>query len=93
MSAILLEDQVLTWQLTGELTWTTVPSLLADLAQQTQLPQIVDLGGVTHSDSAGVALLMELIKRTRSRPITFRHIPAQMLSIATVCGVQEFFTQ
>lgn len=92
MSTFLLEDQILTWRLTGELTLTTVPSLLSELAKQTLFPQVVDLGEVTHSDSAGVALLIELIRQARDRTLTFHHVPAQILSIATVCGVQAFFT-
>lgn len=93
MSTLHLEEGVSTWRLTGELTLATITTLLADLTQFSQFPQVVDLGEVTHTDSAGVALLIELRRRTREHPIIFRNIPSQMLSIANVCGVQELLTQ
>lgn len=44
----------------------------------------VDLSNVTHSDSAGVALLLEWLRRARAQHVTVRyvHAPEQMRAIA-----------
>jgi len=76
------------WKLTGELTFATVASLLEELTAQPSQPAILDLQEVTRTDSAGVALLIELLRQTKSQPITFQNLPPQMLSIAEICGVR-----
>jgi phospholipid transport system transporter-binding protein len=90
MNPILVED-VHTWRLSGELSFATVNALLAQFTRLSNQnsPQVVDLQDVTRTDSAGLALLIELLKQTKERPLTFRHIPPQLLSLAAVCGVQE----
>ncbi len=82
-----------TWRLTGELTFATVPSLLTECTEQLtkQVPQRLDLQQVTRTDSAGLALLVEIRRLTRNHPLVFHNIPAQMLRIATVSGVEELF--
>lgn len=79
--------------LVGELTFSTVQAVLSEWTQEVAHSplSIVDLEKVTHTDSAGVALLVELKRQTRDRSLTFRHLPAQMLSIATICGLEEAF--
>lgn len=51
----------------------------------------VDLQGISRSDSAGLALLIEWMRvaRRRGKPIEFLNIPAQMLAIARVSGLDE----
>ena len=81
------------WKLTGDLGYTTVSGLLRDTPRSffsggdIQL----DLSGVTRADSAGLALLVEWLRKSRGagRSITFLHMPAQMLSIARVCGLAD----
>lgn len=84
-----------TWRLTGELSFATVGALLTEFNQRaTQTPpQVLDLCDVTRTDSAGLALLIELLKQSKETPITFRNMPAQMHSLATVSGVQELLIQ
>lgn len=55
-------------------------------------PVDVDLSGVTHADSAGVALLIEWVAALRDagREIRFSAIPGQVLAIARLGGVDEF---
>jgi len=77
------------WRLTGELTFATVGALLDEFARRAVPPQVVDLGNVTRTDSAGLALLIELLKQTKDAPLTFCNMPAQMLNLATVSGVQD----
>lgn len=51
----------------------------------------LDLQGVTHTDSAGLALLIEWMRgaRRRNKRITFKNIPTQMLAIAKVSGLER----
>ena len=51
----------------------------------------VDLGGVTNSDSAGLALLIEWIKhaRTKRLQIRFRNIPEQLINLAKLSGLDK----
>jgi phospholipid transport system transporter-binding protein len=50
---------------------------------------VVDLSAVDRVDSAGVALLVSWVRDTRGRgaAIRFVNMPAQILDIARVCGV------
>lgn len=84
------------FHLSGELTFATVDQWLTAfnqrLATQT-LPTIVDLSQVTRTDSAGLALLIEMRKQVKEAPLTFREMPAQMHKLATVSGVEELLLQ
>ena len=81
------------WSLEGELGITSIPALLAHAA--TALDGSgdieIDLKGVTRADSAGLALLLELLRESsrKGRRIVFNHVPAQLLSIARVCGLEK----
>jgi phospholipid transport system transporter-binding protein len=79
------------WMLVGDLSFTTVPVLRGGLdiksADRTRIS--IDLAGVTRSDSAGLALLIEWLRESEQlgKTITFLNMPAQMQSIARVCGL------
>lgn len=91
MNQIIVENND-TWLLIGELSLSTINSILAEFAQlrtHVTAPTVIDLREVTRSDSAGLALLIELLKQTQPHPIKFRHLPAQLHSLAQVCGVVE----
>jgi phospholipid transport system transporter-binding protein len=84
------------FRLSGELTFATVEQWLMAFSQRlaTQtLPTIIDLGEVTRTDSAGLALLIEMRKQVKEAPLIFRQMPAQMLKLATVSGVEELLLQ
>ena len=53
--------------------------------------QTIDLGGVTHSNSAGLALMIEwLAEAQRARQtIRFANIPDSLRQISTVCQVDS----
>lgn len=53
----------------------------------------IDLGGVTHCDSAGAALLLELQRQAQAqnRPLTFRNTPQQLRELLTFFGVDKLF--
>ena len=81
------------WLLEGELDFTTVPSVLrhAGADMRGVFGIRVDLKGVTRADSAGLALLVEWLRESdrASLSISFVNVPAQLLSIARVCGLEE----
>jgi phospholipid transport system transporter-binding protein len=77
----------------GELNMQTVPEASKQLAELMAQPDggtlVFDLAGVSRSDSAGVALLVEAmqIAKTQSRELSFNHLPQQMQAIARVSGL------
>jgi phospholipid transport system transporter-binding protein len=79
------------WLLVGDLSFTTIPALRGGLDMKSaDLTRIsIDLAGVTRSDSAGLALLIEWLRESErlGKTITFLNMPAQMQSIARVCGL------
>jgi phospholipid transport system transporter-binding protein len=81
------------WMLAGELNLESVPALYSEAVGRfaTAPPKVVDLQKVTRIDSAGVALIIDWIRRARLRnqSIQFRNVPRQMQSIAQLCGVSQ----
>ncbi len=80
-------------QLHGELSFTSVPALWEQWKEVTsgQASLDVDLSGVQRSDSAGLALLVSCVRQGRQtgQSVRFFNIPAQMLAIARVSGLDE----
>ena len=91
MKQISVEDAD-TWRLAGDLTFATVGELLKEFTRYMTLPRVVDLDAVTHTDSAGLALLIEWVRQTKDTPIIFKNVPAQMLNLAVVSGVQAILS-
>jgi phospholipid transport system transporter-binding protein len=77
----------------GELSFNTVPGLLASTRNLVgEIREVtIDLGGVEHSDSAGVALLIEWLREVRCAgyTVTFVNIPSQMLAIARASSIDS----
>lgn len=76
-------------EVTGPLTFETVPRVLADSAPWfASAPGDirVDLGAVTRADSAGLALLVEWLRLAREagRELRLANAPAQLRSIVRV---------
>jgi phospholipid transport system transporter-binding protein len=78
---------------TGSVTFNTVGDLLR--ASQPlfvdQKTVSVDLGAVTSVDSAGLALLLEWLRRARSdgRTVTYTGLPDKLVAIAKLSGVHS----
>jgi len=53
----------------------------------------IDLAGVTESDSAGLALLIEWLRtaRQRGQRIRFMNVPGQIRALAQISEVDELF--
>lgn len=77
----------------GELTFETVTEALEEskelFAEHARIE--LDLSGVTESDSAGLALLLEWVNWAKHyvREIRFVDIPAQMRAIAEISEVED----
>lgn len=88
------QKQSNTFFLSGELKFDSVPFLWKQsqgfLNDQTQSLTIFDLGGITQSDSSGVALLIAWTREfhRRSKKICFIHLPHQMLAIIRLTGLE-----
>jgi len=54
----------------------------------------VDLSGVTHADSAGLAVLLTWVEEARREGRTLRYtaLPAQLIKIARLCAVEEMLS-
>jgi len=76
------------FQVSGALSFETVTAVLAESKGKifsNPVAQIeLDLGGVSRADSAGLALLLELMRMARAAnvQITFAHLPQQLTAIA-----------
>ncbi len=91
MSQIRVDNADNRWWVSGDLSFSTVDQLLLEFNQLVKAnpPKVIDLSEVTHTDSAGLALLIEWLKLDNL--INFHNIPLQLLSIAAVSGVEEMF--
>jgi phospholipid transport system transporter-binding protein len=81
------------WNLVGDITFASVPGLLAQVRNRLDFAGdlLIDCQGIDHSDSAGLALLLEWLDRSRqaSGRIRYRHIPEALLNIARVSNVAD----
>ena len=55
---------------------------------------VIDCGGVTRADSAGLAVLLDWLAwgRRKSRPISLENLPASLVAIARISEVDELLT-
>jgi len=83
-------------EVNGQLTFQSVPQFLAltDNWLQSAAGRVtIDMHGVTHADSAGLALLIEWLQLARSagREIVFTNMPEQMRDLIRVNGLMQVF--
>lgn len=80
----------------GTLNFATVASLWnASLPLLEKQPSLqFDLSKIISANSAGLTLLLEWIRyaREKGKSICFQNMPSQLLSIATVAGVNKILT-
>jgi phospholipid transport system transporter-binding protein len=81
------------WQLNGELTFQTVTVLLNEITRNCQqnFPTTINLEQVSRSDSAGLALLIEILRLAHQnhQVIHFSNPPLQLCKIAQAVGLTE----
>ena len=77
----------------GELSFNTVPRISVSVGDQLWKTDsvVLDLDGITRTDSAGLALLIEWIRsaRQKNRKIVFHNMPEQMMVMARVVGLDR----
>ena len=82
-----------TQTVSGALTFDTVPVLYRTsdswFAGDNEI--VIDLAQVTRADSAGLALMVEWLRRAQAvgRRLRFANIPAQMQTLIRVNGLQD----
>jgi phospholipid transport system transporter-binding protein len=79
--------------LSGELDFDNVPGVWKEsLALFSTAPALIlDLSGVTRTNSAGLALLIEWLRlaRQQGKPIEIRNVPEQMRALISASGLDE----
>jgi len=82
-----------TQTVTGALTFETVPDLYQNSAKwfEGAGELILDLAQVERTDSAGLALLIEWLRRAQAakRRLRFANIPAQVQTLIRINGLQD----
>ncbi len=80
------------WLVSGRLDFSTAGQALDDelIGAALQADTVIDLSGVEYIDSAGLAVLLEWLRRARERGVKLRfsNIPEEILPYARVCGVE-----
>lgn len=82
------------YRISGVLDAVTTPKLLEEsttkFSEQSGADIHVDLGGVTESDSAGLALVIEWLRlaRQRGQRMNFANLPKQLLALARISEVE-----
>jgi len=84
-------------RISGELSFDTVPALWREanaVFTDARGDVCFDLEAVDRTDSAGLALLIEWVRAAGERGvgIRFRNIPAQLMEIARVSGVEDLLS-
>jgi phospholipid transport system transporter-binding protein len=83
-------------RVTGPLDFNTVTRLLpvGSAAIGSGRASVIDLGGVTASDSSGLALLIEWLSvaRAAKRTLTYENMPSQLHQLARLSEVEALMT-
>ena len=80
----------------GEISFETIPTVLAETAEFAARPDLperitIDFTGITGVDSSAVALLLEWrrMAASRGKTLLFSNLPANLLALAELYGVAE----
>jgi len=80
-------------RVSGELGFDSVAGLLAESRKHLAAPGPlnIDLSGVTASDSAGLALLIEWLRLAKQagRPLSYAGVPEQLRALARISEVED----
>lgn len=82
------------FRVTGDLAFDTVPGLWAQSIEgpDDSADRVIDLGQVTHVDSAGLALVIEWIRcaRSQGRRLSLINVPDKLLALARISEIDGF---
>ena len=77
----------------GVLNFETVPALMKQAEQlfKNQNAVSIDLADVTDSNSAGLALLLEMVRATKlqNKTVNFKNLPEQICIVANAYGIDH----
>lgn len=82
-------------ELSGDLVFASVTRVLGQIEPlldgAEKSPLVIDLSGVEDVDSAGLALLLEVLERARHHgvPLRIRSLPESLLGIARLSNVEK----
>ena len=87
----LIKEESGNCRLVGDLTFDTVNLMLKEQVFSDQRSVDIDLSGVSHSDSSGLALLIEWLRQAKKQSIDvrFKHIPSKMMALAKVSNLDK----
>lgn len=92
-----MNEAVSTRAVSGALSFETVPDLYKVSAAwfEGAGDLTLDLAQVTNTDSAGLALLVEWLRRARDskRSLRFTNVPAQVQALMRINNLQDAFNQ
>ncbi|MFV2060495.1 MAG: lipid asymmetry maintenance protein MlaB [Gammaproteobacteria bacterium] len=82
------------YELIGHLDADSIPELLVQTQPFNELKNetvIIDLKAVTHSSSAGIALLLEWLRQANNinLELQFVNMPVKMKAIVEICGLSD----
>ena len=85
------------FRIEGDLTFATVPTAGEEslsLFNRAGGELSIDLQAVSHTDSAGIALLIDWMRQAKKlhKTLRFLNVPAQMLAIAQVSGLDQILS-
>ena len=93
-SELEIHDGVLKIQ--GELSFETIPAVLAETTEFAARPDLperitIDFGAITGVDSSAVALLLEWRRQAlaRGKSLSYVNLPPNLLALAQLYGVDE----
>ena len=94
--AFAASDDGARWTFSGELTMDSAAVAL-ERSNALALPAsgVVDFAGLTHADSAALAVMIALRRRgvAEGRAVTLAAVPATLTSLAIVYGVEELLAK
>ncbi len=80
-------------EIRGELSYDNVMTLAHDASGVFACEQdlCIDLGGITHTDSSGIALLVEWLSDARhhNQEINFINVPKQVMDVAKISNLDQ----
>ena len=87
----LSRPQAGTVAVSGDLSFDTAEAALVSIrgALAEHAAQVLDLGGVDRSDSAGLACVLAVLAQAGSNPLSVRQVPVGMQALAKVCAVDH----
>lgn len=87
LASVSIENNVAS--ISGTLDHSSVPQVLKQLSRAEF--REIDLKKIEHSNSAGVALLLELVEQAKQagKPVTIANLPVQMQRVAKLSGVAD----